>query len=168
MPVRYLTSTPIDCRGYGNVTLTFWRWLGIENSFYDQAKVEVSDDGSAWATVWEHTDGTFCDGAWVECTYNISVVAENKPAIYIRWTMGPTDGSGTYPGWNIDDISFNAFLRGDFDKDDDVDLADLFILVYYWLRDNCAAPGWCGGTDLDKNGSVNFLDFAEFAAHYRK
>jgi hypothetical protein len=32
-------------------------------------------------------------------------VADDQPTVYIRWTMGPTDGSVTYPGWNIDDVS---------------------------------------------------------------
>jgi hypothetical protein len=29
MPQYCLTSTAIDCSNYENITLTFWRWLGI-------------------------------------------------------------------------------------------------------------------------------------------
>lgn len=104
MPAYYLTSTAINCSGYENVNLTFWRWLGIESASFDHAKVEVSNNGSTWVTVWDHTGTSFCDGDWIQCTYDISAVADDQPNVYIRWTMGPTDGSVTYPGWNIDDV----------------------------------------------------------------
>ena len=113
IPAYYLTTTVLDCSGYDNVALKFWRWLGVEYDSYDHATVEVSNDGSNWTLVWDHTGGSFCDGAWIECDYDISSVADNQSTVYIRWTMGPTDGSITYPGWNIDDIS----LLGDFMDD---------------------------------------------------
>jgi hypothetical protein len=104
MPEYRLISTAIDCRNYLAVTLSFWRWLGIESVTWDHAKVEVSNNGSTWTVVWNHNGSSFCDGAWLLSTYNISAVADNQPTVYIRWTMGPTDSSVTYPGWNIDDI----------------------------------------------------------------
>jgi hypothetical protein len=30
----------------------------------------------------------------------------------------------------------------------------------YWLEADCSEPDWCGGLDLDRNGAVNFADFA--------
>jgi len=105
MSVYYLTSTPINCSNYEHVTLKFWRWMGIESSSFDHAQVDVSNDGVNWTAVWVHTGSSFCDGAWLECNYDISSVADDQPTVYIRWTMGPTDGSVTYPGWNIDDVS---------------------------------------------------------------
>jgi len=36
--------------------------------------------------------------------YDISAVADGQPTVYIRWVMGPTDGSVRYCGWNIDDV----------------------------------------------------------------
>ncbi|MHC4676045.1 MAG: BACON domain-containing protein, partial [Planctomycetota bacterium] len=104
MPAYRLTTTSLNCSGHGNVTLNFWRWLGVESASFDHANVAVSNNGSTWTSVWEHTGDSFCDGDWVECTYDISAVADNQPTVYIRWTMGPTDGFLTYPGWNIDDI----------------------------------------------------------------
>ena len=41
---RYATTGPIDCRGYKNIRLSFWRWLGVEAP-YDYACVQVSNDG---------------------------------------------------------------------------------------------------------------------------
>jgi len=113
MPSYYLTTTAINCSGYENVTLKFWRWLGVESSAYDHAKVEVSNNGSTWILVWDHTGSSFCDGAWVECIYDISSVADEQSTVYIRWTMGPTDGSVTYPGWNIDDVCLLGDALGD-------------------------------------------------------
>ncbi|MHC4497997.1 MAG: BACON domain-containing protein, partial [Planctomycetota bacterium] len=106
MPAYRLTTTALNCSGYENVTLTFWRWLGVESATFDHATVEVSNDGSNWSTVWSHIGSGFCDGAWIECIYDISAVADEEPTVYVRWTMGPTDSSVTYPGWNIDDICF--------------------------------------------------------------
>lgn len=104
MPAYRLTTTALDCSGYRDITLSFWRWLGVEDAYWDHAKVEVSNDGINWTTVWNHTGGSFCDGAWIECVYDISAVADDQSTVYIRWTMGPTDSSVTYPGWNIDDV----------------------------------------------------------------
>jgi len=115
MPEYYLTTMAMDCSGYENVTLNFWRWLGVESVWFDHAKVEVSNDGSNWTVVWEHNDNTVCDSAWVECIYDISDVADVQSTVYIRWTMGPTDGSVTYPGWNIDDVCLIGDLMDDLD-----------------------------------------------------
>ena len=39
---------------------------------------------------------------------DISAVADGQPAVYVRWTMGTTDGGWRYCGWNIDDIQLVA------------------------------------------------------------
>ena len=56
--------------------------------------------------------------------------------MYIRWVMGPTDVSVTYPGWNIDDIEIWALLpaptvMGDLNCDGVVDFGDInpFVLA---------------------------------------
>jgi pectate lyase len=107
MPVYRLTTTPIDCSGYSNVTLSFWRWLGVEHSYYDHAMVEVSNDGSNWIIVWNYLD-YICQSSWVQYIYDISAVADNQPTVYVRWVMGPTDSNYTSCGWNIDDISLSG------------------------------------------------------------
>jgi Zn-dependent metalloprotease len=104
MTVKYLTTTPVNCTGYGNVRLKFKRWLGVEEARYDHVSIEVSNNGWAWTRVWENTGDSICDGKWMPVEYDISAVADNQPAVFIRWGMGPTDYSLTFPGWNIDDI----------------------------------------------------------------
>ncbi|MDK1046314.1 MAG: S8 family serine peptidase, partial [Anaerolineales bacterium] len=103
-----LTTTALDFSGVSGVTLTFWRWLGIEDSLYDQASVKVSADGSSWTTIWSHTGGSFNDLAWVQQSFDISAVADGESTVFVRWVMGTTDISITYPGWNIDDVTFDA------------------------------------------------------------
>ncbi|MCK4266104.1 MAG: hypothetical protein KAX31_02415, partial [Thermoplasmata archaeon] len=94
----------IDCTGFTGVTLSFERWLGIENAVFDHASIEVSNDGAVWNMVWDHTGGTFTDPAWSTYTYDISAVADLQPTVYIRFNMGPTDWSENYCGWNLDDV----------------------------------------------------------------
>ena len=104
----HLTSDDFDCTGKSDVHLTFWRWLGVEHPDYDHARVRVSSNGADWTTVWENT-GEIADVSWVEMDLDISSVADNQPTVYLRWTMGSTDGGWRYCGWNIDDIQLIAF-----------------------------------------------------------
>jgi PKD repeat protein len=100
----YLTTHAINCTGYTQVRLRFWRWLGVEDAYWDHANVQVSNNGVSWAEVWVHSGSTVIDDAWMQQEYDISAVADNEPTVYLRWGMGPTDFSVAYGGWNIDDI----------------------------------------------------------------
>ncbi|WP_168442180.1 S8 family serine peptidase [Pontiella desulfatans] len=111
----WLTSSPVDCSGFTNVQLRFWRWLGIESSSYDHASIEVSNDGSSWHSVWSHDGGSFSEANWNEVVYDISAVADGAASVWVRWGMGTTDYSITYPGWNIDDIIFEGTPLGVYD-----------------------------------------------------
>ena len=53
----------------------------------------------------------------------------------------------------------------DLNADGVVNLIDFVQLCGSWRDDNCAEPYWCNGADLipSKDGSVNFLDLANFA-----
>ncbi|MCP4642350.1 MAG: hypothetical protein GY851_18030 [bacterium] len=105
---QFLTTGAIDCSGLSHVSVRFWRWLGVENRTYDDARVWVRNEHSALIQVWHNPDEVIDDGEWVECEYDISEWADGQSTVYIRWAMGPTDDSTTYAGWNIDDISIYA------------------------------------------------------------
>ncbi len=107
LPETNLTTGPIDCTGLAGVRLSFWRWLGVEESTYDHAYVRVSADGESWVDVWQNSS-TVSDGAWTHVEYDISDVADNEDTVYVRWTMGETDGGWAYCGWNIDDVELWA------------------------------------------------------------
>jgi len=99
----YLTTTAINCAGLTNAELRFWRWLGVQN--LDHVGIDVSSDGTNWVSVWEYAGGvSLVPTAWTLESYDISAVANNQQTVYVRWGMGPTDASLSYPGWNIDDV----------------------------------------------------------------
>ncbi len=103
MSETHLTSTAIDCSSLSAVSVKFRRWLNVEQPSYDHAYVRVSNNGSNWTTVWEN-GGEITDSSWQEFEYDISAVADGESTVYLRWTMGTTDSSWLYSGWNIDNV----------------------------------------------------------------
>ena len=103
MPVRHLTSEAIDCSMLGGVVVKFQRWLNVEQPAYDHASFSVSNDGISFTQVWAN-GGEITDAAWTQVLYDISAVADGQATVYLRWTMGTTDSSWQYSGWNIDDV----------------------------------------------------------------
>ena len=100
-----LTSETIDCTGYSNIHLNFARWLNTDFPPYASSKVEVSNNGTTWQTVWEHTGSRdITDDTWQQMDYDISSFADNQPTIYLRWSYEMGGGAYPYSGWNIDDI----------------------------------------------------------------
>ncbi len=108
LAAKHLVSTAIDCQNNFNTHLTFRRWLGVENPDYDHASISVSSDGQQWQTVWQNT-AEIADTNWQGMNIDISAFADNKPNVYLRWTMGSTDSGWTYCGWNIDDIALIGY-----------------------------------------------------------
>ena len=103
LPETHLTSTAIDCSNLDRVSVKFWRHLNVEQPSYDHAYLRVSSDGSNWSNVWENT-AEVTDSSWTQVEYDISDVADGQTTVYLRWTMGDTDGGWRYSGWNIDDV----------------------------------------------------------------
>ncbi|MCK4546437.1 MAG: T9SS type A sorting domain-containing protein [Candidatus Eisenbacteria sp.] len=108
LPEQHLTSTALDLTNLYNVHLKFRRWLGIQHGAYDHAYVRLSTDGVTWEEIWSN-DRRVVDGEWIEIDYDISAFAEDQAIVNLRWTMGTTDGSWEYCGWNIDDIQIWAY-----------------------------------------------------------
>jgi C1A family cysteine protease len=163
LPETHLTSLPIDCSGLFDVHLKFRRWLGVEQPLYDHAYVRVSNDGTHFTTVWENPT-EIADMSWTEMDLNISTLADNQPTVYLRWTMGPTDGGWTYCGWNVDDILVLAFKYGvscgDANGDKEIDIADVVYLINYLFISGpppqCQPVTACG--DVNKDGQVDITD----------
>lgn len=101
---QYVTTGPIDMTGQTGVQLSFRRWLGIDNSAFDAANIQVSNNGTAWTTVWQHAGAGIFETNWSLQTYDISSVADNQSTVYIRWGLGRTSAVNHYWGWNIDDV----------------------------------------------------------------
>ncbi len=165
---KYLTTTALDCSTATAVELRFWRWLGVEEA--DHAGIEVSSDGTTWTPAWSNFSG-INEGAWSHQTCNLGPTADHQSTVYVRWVMGPTDLSVTYPGWNIDDIEIWALMPapnmpGDLNCDLIVDFGDInpFVLAltnpagYATLYPNCNIMN----ADISGDGSIGFEDINPF------
>ena len=105
----FAISPAIDCSEFVGVVLNFKKWLNVESPDYDHAYIDVSnDDGTTWIEVWTNT-GQVTDNAWSNTYYNISEIADLSSSVRIRFSIGTTDGSWQYSGWNID----NLIITGD-------------------------------------------------------
>ncbi len=111
LPERDLTTGAIDCTDLVDVSVAFQRWLGVEQPTYDHAYFRVSTNGSSWTTIWQNT-AQVADTAWTYQEFDISSIADNQPTLYLRWTIGTTDSSWQFCGWNIDDVQIIASDTG--------------------------------------------------------
>ncbi len=100
---HYTISPVIDCSDYEYVQMTFQRWLGVEEPFCDHAYIDITVDGSSWTELWTNS-GEIDESAWSEQVFDISSTADGEATVQIRFSMGETDGSWNYCGWNIDDF----------------------------------------------------------------
>lgn len=111
MKGRLLITSALDCSGFVGTTLGFWRWLGVDECECDLAAIHVSNDSLYWSPVWRNS-AAVTDSVWTFVEYDISHVADDEPTVYVRWTMGPTDFSERYCGWNLDDVEIRAAPAG--------------------------------------------------------
>jgi hypothetical protein len=175
LPATYLTTSALDLSQVTGVQLQFRRWLRVEDSSFDHAAIEISNNGVNWSTVWNHTTGNLFESAWSLQTYDLSAVADEHAQVYVRWNMGPTDSSGNFGGWNIDDVLILGQVEaaiGDIDRNGQVDLADLRGFGEC-MAGPFAAPAPAGPAtpadcltafDLDTDGDVDMADFLRFQA----
>ncbi len=170
LPAQYLTTTAIDCSKLSRVQLRYRRWLGVEVT--DYAGVEVSTDGTSWTTLWSNPTN-ITDTSWKPLAHDIGTLADYQATVYIRWVMGPTDHSVTYPGWNIDDVELWAvmpppYLLGDMNCDMTVDFGDInpFVLALVNPTSYALAFPGCNSMngDINGNGVVEFGDINPFIA----
>jgi len=158
LPPRHLTTSLISCEGVFDVHLKFWRWLGVEQPLYDHASVSVSTNSSEFKTIWANTE-EITDSSWTFMDLDISGIVDNKPTVWIRWTMGETDGGWRYCGWNIDDVELWGVLQAaecyqDITGDGVVDVLDLLAVLAAWGMADVPA-------DVNFDGIVDVLDLLE-------
>ena len=167
MGESHLTSAPIDCTGRFGVRLSFWRWLGVETPAYDHADVRVSNDGTSWTTVWAN-DSEVADTSWTQQTYDIAGVADNQPTVYLRWTMGSSDGGWQFCGWNVDDIELTSAtcdsVIGDYNGDGVLDAVDYAWLESCYSGTDVLLSSGCAIFDADADVDVDCGDWSVFEA----
>ena len=109
----FATSPVIDCGGCsGNWRLKYWKKLGIESYYFDDAQVHVKDQQGAWRTVWDWNSYSTNPTSWTQMNHDITQYATGNSNLQIRFKLGRTDGSVTYTGWNVDDVSVEPSSGG--------------------------------------------------------
>ncbi len=161
LAVQHATSPAIDCSGSTETRLRFCRWLGVEQPVYDKASVSISTNGTDWTTLWQNP-AIIGDLEWMEIEYDISDYADNQPTVYLRWTMGPTDGGLRFCGWNVDNVCVvsmfcQTWICGDVDGSGSIDVGDLTFLVAYLFQSGPTPPVLVAG-DVDGSGSIDVGD----------
>ena len=165
MPERHLTTSPIDCTGQFGLRLSFWRWLGVEQPPYDHAKLSISNNGADWTILWQNTTA-ITDEEWTCQDFDIAAYADDQPAVWLRWTMGPTDSGWAYCGWNIDDVQIYATgcvgLPGDFDGDRILGPTDFIALAECLTGPATQIGPGCAVFDFQGDDDADLEDFADF------
>ena len=161
MPQYNLTTTAIDCSELSRVSLRFKRYLNVEQPAYDHAYVRVSNNGTTWTTIWEN-GSEVTDSSWQSVEYDIADVADGQSTVYVRWTMGTTDSSWLYSGWNVDDVAIWGVVAGpdcipDFTHDGELNFFDVQEFLSAFAAHDPSA-------DITNDGEFNFFDVQEFLA----
>jgi hypothetical protein len=155
----YLTLGPVDFHNIRNTHLQFQRWLNTDSGPYVRASVEVSHDGITWTDAWANGGVIVKENAWSLKDYDISVIADYQPTVYIRWGYQIGNLPMAYSGWNIDDIEIRGLAPGGGPNDcNENQIPDSCDIASGTSRD-CNAngvPDECdivNGTSLDANGN---------------
>jgi ELWxxDGT repeat protein len=104
---HYVTmSTPVNLSIYTKTRLRFQRWLNTSALANTRTTVEVSTDGTNWREIFVNPGTAITDNAWQTMEYDISSIADQQSAVYVRWGYQTISSPGAYAGWNIDDVAF--------------------------------------------------------------
>lgn len=107
-----LLSPAFDCTGKTGVRLRYRRWLTVEDALYDQASIEVNGQ-----PVWQNPASAggadhLIDNSWTLHDVDISAVADNLPAVQVRYRL-QSDGGLEFGGWTVDDFRLVTVGPGD-------------------------------------------------------
>lgn len=104
MPAEHATTPPINATGYGDLAVSFWRWLVVESSSFDRAAVASSGNGIDWTDIWSNPETLLIDDQWEYQFLPLDPSCVGSSSVRVRWAMGPTNPNGQYEGWYIDNI----------------------------------------------------------------
>jgi len=105
----WTTSPAIDCTGYMNVNMEYYRWLNSDYAPYMVNKIDVFD-GTIWQNVWlTGASPAVQDSAWTLQQFDVSSYADGNADFKLRFGYAiESGGVWTVSGWNIDDISVSG------------------------------------------------------------
>ncbi|MEW6746243.1 MAG: hypothetical protein AB1486_26175 [Planctomycetota bacterium] len=94
-----LKSPTFNLSGHTGTRLKLRRWLGVEKSQYDHARLKVNS-----TTIFENAYGSDqVDSDWWNIEYDISAIADNNSSVQVTFEM-VSDAGLEYGGWTIDDF----------------------------------------------------------------
>ena len=104
----WTTSPVIDCTGYMNINMEYYRWLNSDHDPYMVNKIDVFD-GSTWNNVWQ-TGGSpgVQDNAWTLQQFDVSSYADGNEDFQLRFGYSVLSSALIVSGWNVDDISVSG------------------------------------------------------------
>ncbi len=111
--VNNVLSSPVfDLTGRFGTRLRFSRWLGVEESEFDQAEVLVNG-----TQIWLNPfSGHVIDDSWIFQDFDISALADDNSSVQVEFEL-TSDAGLHFGGWNIDDlqvVTLQAVSDSDF------------------------------------------------------
>ena len=94
----YLRTPVMNASNASGVKLYFKRWLSVQASGSDQARVLVNG-----TQVYINPTTNFADTSWTSQVIDISSLADGNPNLQIDWRLR-SNGTTNFGGWNIDDV----------------------------------------------------------------
>jgi hypothetical protein len=171
----YVTLGPVDLSNTTEASVRFQRWLNSDYQPYVYATIEASNNGTSWTQVWSNGSSEIKENAWSLRQHDLSAVADNQPAVWVRWGYRVASGAYAYSGWNLDDVEIwgllatgSPFPLGDLNCDHAVDFGDInpFVMAVTDAAAYQAAFPGCNVqlADINGDGEVNFGDINPFVA----
>ena len=96
---NFLQMRTLNCSGWTNIYLQFYRWLRISSG--DEAQILVNNQ-----VVWSNYRRELKDKKWNLQIVNISQIAAESDSVVIRFCL-QSNNSGSSGGWTIDDVMVN-------------------------------------------------------------
>ncbi|MBK7643080.1 MAG: hypothetical protein IPJ19_08515 [Planctomycetes bacterium] len=95
----WLRSPVVDCTTGAGVKLRFKRWLSVQGSASDQARVRVNG-----AQVWINPTTNLTETGWSAQELDISALADGNPSVQIEFGL-QSNASTSLGGWNVDNVA---------------------------------------------------------------
>lgn len=106
------TLSNIDVSGYTNLKMSFLRWFKFAEG--DTAKVQVSNNGTSWSTIWSNNGTSFSDDIWTETSIDVPDNINNGNSLWVRFALASNSDASVAEGINIDDfmLTGNPYSSG--------------------------------------------------------